>query len=189
MLKEALKDPLNNKFIFVSGDAVPIQHFDYVYKQVLQHPLSIIHYSWNHHQDQNSSFYSACRILHGIPADKQFKNSQWVILNRKHAELMVQDQSIVATVVKFPCNDEHYPSTFLAMHNLLHEVVNQAATLTVWQRGQNHPLTFKNMQDPYESELLVEAMNQGVLFARKFDQKCDMGQLQSMVNTYARVRS
>ena len=78
------------------------------------------------------------------------------------------------------------PTTFLAMHNLLHEVVNQATTLTVWHRGYSHPFTFTNMRDRYQSELLIEAMNQGILFARKFDQKCDIQQLQGMINKYAR---
>jgi hypothetical protein len=188
LLKEALKDPLNKKFIFCSDDSAPIQNFDYVYQQVLQHPLSIADYLWNHHQDRDNPRYVPRRILKGIPSDKQFKNSQWVILNRKHAEMMVKDTKVIDIVTQYFCADEHYPITFLAMHNCLHEVVNQATTLYVWrpfpERPGPHPLVFNNVKDFYQKALLVRAMNQGVLFARKFDKNCDMETVQAWVKKY-----
>jgi hypothetical protein len=186
MLKEALRDSLNEKFVFVSGDSVPIQKFDFVYQQLMQHPLSIFNYSWNNHQDPDSTFYYLKRVLEGIPSDKQFKNSQWVVLNRKHAEMMVKDNEIISLVVQSDCDNEHYPSTFLAMHHLLREVVNQPTMLTLWHRGYAHPFIFTNMEDRYQTEQLSEAMNQGILFARKVDKKCDIGKLQTLINKYAR---
>jgi hypothetical protein len=186
LLKEALRDPLNEKFVFVSGDSVPIQTFNFVYQQLMQHPLSIFNYHWNHHQDRDSSFYHPMRILEGIPDDKQFKNSQWVVLNRKHAEMMVKDQEILPLVAQSVCDNEHYPSTFLAMHTLLSEVVNQPTMLTLWHRGYSHPFTFTDMDDRYQTEQLTEAMNQGILFARKIDEKCDIAKLQNLINKYAR---
>jgi hypothetical protein len=186
MLREALKDPLNEKFIFLSGDSLPIQHFDYVYQQIMQHPLSIFNYSWNNHQDADSSFYYAGRILKGIPSDKQHKNSQWIILNRKHAIMMVEDKEFITTITQYPCDNEHYPSTFLAMHGLLHEVANQPTMLTIWNRGYDHPFTFKSVEDRYQAELLTEAMNQSILFARKFDKKIKQDQLVTLIEKYAR---
>jgi hypothetical protein len=186
MLKEALQDPLNEKFVFVSGDSVPIQKFDFVYQQLMQHSLSIFNYSWSSHQDPDSTFYYPKRILNGIPYEKQFKNSQWIVLNRKHAEMMVKDSEILSLIVQTPCDNEHYPSTFLSMQNLLSEVVNQPTMLTLWHRGYAHPFTFTDMNDRYQIEQLAEAMNQGVLFARKFDKKCDVGQLQTLIDKYAR---
>lgn len=186
MLREALKDPLNEKFIFLSEDSLPIQNFDYVYQQIMQHPLSIFNYQWNNHQDKDSSFYWEGRILNGIPFDKQHKNSQWIVLNRKHAVMMVEDKEIIATVAQCSCDNEHYPSTFLAMHDLLHEVVNKATMLTVWNRGYAHPFTFTSVKDRYQAELLTEAMNQGILFARKFDQTMKEEELATHITKYAR---
>jgi hypothetical protein len=186
ILKEALKDPSNEKFVFVSGDSVPIQKFDFVYQQLMQHSLSVFNYSWNNHQDPDSTFYYPKRKLEGISYDKQFKNSQWVVLSRKHAQMMVDDDEVISRVVQSTCDNEHYPSTFLAMQNLLSEVVNQPTMLTLWHRGYAHPFTFSDMDDRYQTEQLTEAMNQGVLFARKFDKQCDVEKLQNLIDKYAR---
>jgi len=174
LLKEALKDPTNEKFVFVSGDSLPIQKFNFVYQQLMQHSLSIFNYSWNNHQDPDSTFYYPKRKLDGIPYEKQFKNSQWVVLSRKHAEMMVEDNEIISQVIQSTCDNEHYPSTFLAVQNLLSEVVNQPTMLTLWHRGYAHPFTFNDMDDRYQTEQLSEAMNQGILFARKFDKQCNV---------------
>lgn len=185
MLEQALQDPKNEKFIFLSGDCLPLQKFEYVYQQIMQHPLSIIPYWWNNHQDPDSSYYFAKRTLHGIPADKQFKNSQWVVLNRKHAQMMVDDTSIIDIVSKYPCDNEHYPSTFLAMHNCLKEAVNQQTTFTLWHRGYKHPFTFGNLEDRWQFDTLLEVINQGMLFARKFENNFNEEQFQKMVDKYA----
>ncbi len=169
MLKAALEDPENTKFVFVSNDSLPIQQFDYIYQQLTKHQFSIFPYWRNHHQYQDSSFYYAPRIVADIPADKQYINPQWVVLNRKHAELMVRDQSIIEKVEVLTADNEHYPSTFLAMHDLLHtEVINQSVMFVEWHRGYKHPYTFTNLEDRYQAELLTEAIIKGVLFARKF---------------------
>lgn len=185
LLAEAVKDPHNKKFIFLSGDSVPLQTFAYVYQELMKHDFSIFPYWWNHHQDVNSPFYLHARILKGIPAHQQYINPQWVILDRQHAEMMVADTEIISLIEQTVLDNEHHASTFLAIKGRLREVIKQENMLVVWQKGQDHPLIFNNMQDSYQRETMIEGIIRGKLFARKFDRSCNAADIQALINRYA----
>ncbi len=185
MLKKALENPENQKFIFVSGDSVPLQTFPYIYQEVMKHDFSIFEHWWNHHQDPVSSFYYEGRILKDIPQEHQRINPQWVILNRKHAQLMIEDKTILPLIIQTTSDQEHYPSTFLSLKGCLSEIIQQPIMLVVWNRGYKHPYTFDNMEDRYQRELVVEAISCGKLFGRKFDQSCKSESIQAIISQYA----
>lgn len=170
LLREALKDKDNQKFIFLSESTIPLQPFDFVYETLMSNSKSQFAYEHNYHPD---------RVWESIPTDKSLKNSQWVVLNRKHAELMVKDTTLINIMTKSHYDNEHYPSNFLAMNNLLHEIEQTDRTLAVWpKQGIVHPVNFKKLKQNKYTPLLIDAIKEEkYLFARKFDKTCNLNDL------------
>lgn len=166
LLKEALRDPDNQKFVFLSESTIPLQTFDYVYKTLTADNLSRFDYYPNYHKDRN---------FKPIPFNQQYKNSQWVVLNRKHAQLMINDQRYLDIITNYYFDNEHYPSTFLANQNLLNEIVKCDTTLVIWAGQSPHPHTFKNLKEDKFTEFLIKAIkSKQFLFARKISTDCDL---------------
>ncbi len=170
LLREALKDKDNQKFIFLSESTIPLQPFDFVYETLMSNSKSQFAYAHN---------YDSNRTWESIPTEKALKNSQWVVLNRKHAELMVKDTTLINIMTKSPFDNEHYPSNFLAVNNLLHEVEQTDRTFTVWPKsGLSHPISFKKIKRNKFTPLLMDAIKEKkYLFARKFDKTCNLNDL------------
>ena len=167
LLKEALKDSTNEKFIFLSESTIPLQSFDDVYTSLMSHPFSQFYYTKNYHTNRSFPPY---------PSSKLYKNYQWIVLSRAHAELMVADTELITYFIASPHDQEHYPSTFLAHHRLLDEVIKKDATLVLWDdEGEAHPHTFVDLTtDIFFTKLLTALSEQKALFARKFSRECDL---------------
>jgi Core-2/I-Branching enzyme len=166
LLKEALKDPANEKFIFVSESTIPLQSFDYVYAYLTSNPCSHFYYCKN---------YQTNRSFPPYPSANLYKNSQWVILSRAHAELMVIDTELIGYFLTAPHDQEHYPSSLLAHHGLLDEVIKKDTTLAVWDEEGWSPHTFTDLTtDRYFTRLLTAVTEEKGLFARKFAPQCDL---------------
>ena len=182
LLREAVKDPGNQKFIFLTETTIPIRDFETIYRRVFEDQNSIFDFVPNPHLDQrNLALYNPERIL-PLPAAVQYKNSSWIILNRKHAELLAQDSHFIELTSQYPIDNEHYPSTFLAMTGHLGEVTNRYLTLDFWAysnpRDNHYPFTFYDLQDELEWGLLLKTMQSDEhLFARKFTKECDLSRL------------
>lgn len=160
LLKFALKDLKNMKFIFISESTIPLQNFDYVYKSLFSHPHSQFNFFPNPNLDRN---------FPPISKDKIFKNSQWVVLNRKHAEQMVADSIFLPLIASKPYDNEHYPSTFLLNKGLSHEILKNDVTLVIWKGTAAHPHIFTNINsDPFAKPLFDAINKKQFLFARKF---------------------
>ncbi len=171
LLKEALKDPDNQKFVFLSETTIPLQNFDDMYNRLMKHDRSNFHYQKNPH---------ASRTFGSIPSDHIHFNSQWVILNRKHAELMAEDSFFINEMTRDRFDNEHYPSTFLASKKMLKEVEKKDLTMVVWT-GDKHPHEFSNLsKDPYKDDLLKVINKKRFLFARKF-KRCDLSLLKELL--------
>lgn len=181
LLKEALKDQKNGKFVFLSESTLPLQSFDTVYTTVMADSKSIFSYHKNPHSSVDNSRYSY-RNLSLIPAEYRYKTSQWVILNRKHAQLVADDVTCLPKVVQYEADNELYFGTLLASHNLLHEVIPLDMTYVDWQKdnkkGRILPHEFNDLCDKYEANQIVNAINNGMLFMRKFAADIDLTALQ-----------
>lgn len=120
------------------------------------------------------------RSLKRIAKNFRYKNSQWIILNRKHAELMVRDTKYLPIVTTYQSDQELYPATFLASQNLLNEILPQDTCYVNWERrnppGADHPnpFVFKDFSDEYTFNCIVNAIKQKYLFARKFTASADL---------------
>ena len=183
LLKEALKDPDNAKFVFVSESTIPLKSFDAIHQQLMATNKSMFYYEKSQHHDKNYSNYEPRRDLKPFTPEYQYKNAQWVILNRTHAQLMAQDNHYRRLLVNRFSDQEHYPSTFLAIKGLLHEVMRKDMTYVDWTRRSRVPKThpypyyFYDMTNPEDYNMIVQAIEKGFLFARKFTKDCDLSPL------------
>ena len=198
LLKEALKDPDNEKFIFLSESTIPLQDFPTIYEKVTYTYKSIFPFCHNPHLDatRDGTFWHYHNFqprahLHPIPPRLQYKNPQWIILNRKHAQLMVEDTKYIEMIAEYPCDNEHYPATFLAIKGLLDEVINYQTTYDDWiaTNSPRSPFTFTDLQNEIELKLATRAIKGGLysrptpyLFGRKFAEDCDLTPLDKHLN-------
>lgn len=169
LLRVALQDPHNDKFIFVSESCVPIQPFSYFFTTLINQDASIMRF-WPNDRSAPK------RSLAKLPQPYRYANQQWIILNRKHATLMAYDQKYLTLIAEYDCDNEHYPSSFLALSNKLSEVKNQLSTLVDWERAEEgaHPYIFKNfIENPQDLEIIQQAHDDGLFFVRKVAASCD----------------
>lgn len=182
LLKEALNDPSNSKFVFASESTIPLQSFDTVYAHLMQDDASWFWYQKNPHMKHGDA-YNGARDLWPIPHQHQFKNSQWVVLNRKHAQILVNDTKALTFITAHKSDQEHCPSTVLSLHNLLSEVKPVDTTLVIWDKKDHvgtdiecSPYAFSDLEKyPEELTMLCRAIKeQKFLFARKILQNCSL---------------
>lgn len=191
LLKEALTDPDNEKFIFVSESTIPLARFDTMYKKVTETPHSIFMYYPNPHLVEGTIFFNKARHLDPIPPELQYKNYQWVVLSRKHAQLMVEDTYYISIIEKHALDNEHYESTFLACQGLLAEIHQKSMTYVYWPAHVRspHPYSFVNFEDPAEFSRAAQAVSRGYLFMRKIDKNCILAPLEKILPYYNQTRS
>lgn len=190
ILKEALKDPLNQHFIWLSGACIPIKSFNYVYNYL----------------DAGKSYYNimlygqvfprANYALNYIEKNKIKKANMASIINRKHAELFVNNEDNIKKWFKNIDNvDEHVYISLLYHYNLENELIltdNLAAGAIIfaqWSDMENYKIFDKSIKEndytykyicPEELEYLI---NSESLFARKFLPGCKgLENLNSMLN-------
>ena len=123
LLKEALKDPLNEKFVYLSESTIPVKSFDSVYTKLMSQSESFMWYTKNPHTS---------RTFKPLTPESIYKNWTWCVLNRKHAQLMVDDNEYLPIMSQRPFDCEHYPSTFLHAKELQHEIINEDLTYNLW---------------------------------------------------------
>ncbi|OJU80484.1 MAG: hypothetical protein BGO10_06200 [Chlamydia sp. 32-24] len=167
LLQEALKNPLNEKFIFLSESCIPLRSCKETHKILLSFPESQM--CWNDIWWRGDP----ARTLTEFPPEHHLGNHQWIILNRKHAELMANDNYWIHLANNHICSDEAYPATFFSMCGVLDEFRNELTTYVDWFRGS--PYTFCEDNEENEDALIqAKCSSHGIfgaslcLFARKF---------------------
>ena len=104
MMKEALKDPLNTKFILVSDSCIPIVSFDIFYNEVMKDEKSRINIHVNNLERYDN-------IINPPFSKNEFTkhSGSGLILNRKHTELIVlQLNTFKKDWKNVEIPDEHY---------------------------------------------------------------------------------
>jgi hypothetical protein len=197
LLRWALEDPENEIFIFVSESTIPFCDFSTIYDRVMTARKSIFPFVSNAiHLDpmRSGTFwgyhnYQPRRNMHPIPEELQYRTSQWTILNRKHAEVIVQDTEHLEIISKIICDNEHYTATILAIHGMLDEVENYQITYDDWiiTSSPSSPFTFTDLQDTIQYKTLKRAINgtlyspQKYFFGRKFAKDCDLTPIDALL--------
>jgi hypothetical protein len=110
------------------------------------------------------------------------KASQWCILNKKHSNLMLSEESSnhINLYKNICAPDEHCYITIIFINNLQHELIttlcssNDATTFTNW-KGSNYifPSTsgLKNYDSVSDAEI-NHLLNSKCFFGRKFNRDC-----------------
>ena len=182
ILKVALKDPCNKHFIWLSQACIPIKSFNYVYDNL----------------DMDKSYYNIspdCQLedkvdslLKYVKEDNIKKASMPSIINRKHAQLFINNQdNIMLWFNDIKANpDEIIYITLLHHFNLKHELVltpnisANAIIFTAWGDMKNYK-TFNNSKltktTPNQYEYICKdelnyLLTSKSMFARKFEDKC-----------------
>jgi hypothetical protein len=134
MLKEALKDKLNKKFILVSDSCIPIVPFDDLYKELMKDDKSIINIFYNQMQRYDQI------IKPQFSKDKFTKSAaQGLVFNRKHAELLVTSLEHYKNNWKnMECVDEHYFCNILRELDPNFELNNKnnKFTFDIWNKDE-----------------------------------------------------
>jgi hypothetical protein len=182
LLQEALKDPDNQKFIFLSESTIPLRDFYTVYQRVFATEKSLFTYFPNPHQQPGDPRYFS-RSLNCFPRKFRYKNWQWIILNRRHAYLMACDQKIIEYVALYQCDNELYAATFLSILGMLDQVESIDTTYVNWNRKnppaaqQAYPFIFTDLHANDQLKNVLDAIDTGYLFARKFAAETDLSPL------------
>lgn len=194
VLKEALKDPLNQHFIWLSGACIPVKSFNYVYNYL----------------DVNNSYFNLMKERK-IPYDSiNFTNENNItkasmssILNRKHSEIYVDNNDNIKIwfneIDKINKNlwedpnrsisfaiDEIVYLTLINHYNLQNEIKTtynlgiNSIIINQWTENSNSKKYNKSKYhetEPFEylyicPEELESLIHSDSLFARKFTPEC-----------------
>lgn len=182
LLKEALTDPLNKNFIFVSNSCIPLKSFDKIYNKLDPN------FSYFSMMKKDNEIIPRCKPLTKYIDNKYIrKASQWCILNRKHSELLVNDHN--NTIKWFDFNgcvpDEHYYITFLHYFNMENELIKiydnteNFTTFVVWfdlkyKYKNNIEYNFPKTYTYISQEELDYLISSPCFFGRKFHKDCKM---------------
>ena len=157
MIAEALKDPDNQYFMLLSEKCMPLYDFDHTYEQIVETGKSwIFNYKWTSSPQQNTNRWKALhdRVkYHPNGLDLEFgqfyKQSQWMLLTRSHAELIVANNHIANQFHRMSAPDEHYYVNLLRqkIRSFDSEVVNYPITYVNWKDNSDgsHPLEFNSV--------------------------------------------
>ncbi|KAL3378882.1 hypothetical protein AABB24_004686 [Solanum stoloniferum] len=151
LLQHALMDPLNERFVFLSDSCIPLYNFSYTYDYIMSTPNSFV----DSFADTKEGRYNP-KMDPIIPVQSWRKGSQWAVLNRKHADIVVKDE-ILFPMFQLHCKkkplpefwrdqyvppdtskihncipDEHYVQTLLAHEGLEGEITRRTLTHTAW---------------------------------------------------------
>ncbi|KAJ8428882.1 hypothetical protein Cgig2_021049 [Carnegiea gigantea] len=134
LLENALMDPSNERFVFLSDS--------YTYDYVMSTPTSFV----DSFADTKEGRYNP-KMDPIIPFRNWRKGSQWVVLNRKHAETVVKDGTL------FPVFQQH-----CKQEGLEEEITRRSLTYTGWdlsasrdrERRGWHPVTYKHSDATHE---------------------------------------
>ena len=122
LVKEALKDPLNEWFCLMSESCIPLLSFPKFRYSLLSFNKSIINACFMDpgEMELKSRWRPALDDV-GLKKEHWRKSATWFALKRSHAEVFVNEEKTEPGWEKVPCCDEHYLPTILAMNNLDNE--------------------------------------------------------------------
>lgn len=198
LLRLALQDDNNTRFVFISQACIPLKSFEYIYKDAMS-----MDKSWISEcipvQDRdtiNPRKYicydcSTDRYKHvverGYPSEYMKKSSNWMMVIKKHAFLFVNDEKQIIDIYDdhqniFWAPDEHIYISYLYYNHLEHEIQirEEPMTFTYWSGDiPNYPFQsnhsgLKNYDIISAEEISYLRHDTACWFARKFNASCSI---------------
>ncbi len=174
LLREALLDSSNQFFVFASESCIPVRPFEDLVRFLKLDPRS--HFTWQTVEDLRklNLLTKASRIDNAprIPTKYWAFHSQWIVLNREAAVLVVEDDFTEAmSEVDVP--DECYIGTVLRIKGYpLEEFVTQhQLTWATFVDTNPHPNSYRIV----DSDFAASLYSSGCFFARKFPAASNVG--------------
>lgn len=178
MIEDALLDPDAYKFIFLSQHCIPLKSFNYIYTELISNNASI----FNEAVD-GQCFPRCVSLLKHYPASQIKKASQWCILNREHAQLMIDHKNEVEHFSAVTAPEEIYYLTMImrygntSFQKLIRtsNLASGATTFTNWENMKEYPYVIDEGLKTYKDisvEELKYLLKAPCLFGRKFDRSC-----------------
>jgi hypothetical protein len=165
LIQEAVKNPENVRFAFLSESCIPLYSLKYIYKKIMSDEFTHMFFRkpWWPSNDP--------RELHLINSKYRYGNWEWIVMNRDHAEVVANDKKVIKIISSHPHDQESYFSTLFAIHGCLFEqTYNKTYTYMNWEHSPNggaSPYLFTE-ESAFSKALIEEAYSDGALFARKF---------------------
>ncbi len=180
MLEDALLDTDAYKFIFLSQHCIPLKSFNHVYNELTSNEASI----FNEAVD-GQCFPRCVSLLKHYPASQIKKASQWCILNREHAQLMIDHKDEVEYFTSITAPEEIFYLTMIMRYgNKSYQklirtpnLASGATTFTNWENMKEYPYVIEEGLKTY-TEISVDELKYLLrapcLFGRKFDRSCNL---------------
>ena len=179
MLTQALKDPQNKHFIWLSDSCIPIKSFNHVY-DFLDDTKSYFNIA-----PDSQVFPRATSVLKFIEKDNIKKANMASILNRKHANILAQNETNINKWFQNINNVDEIVYITLLYHNGLKEeleltpnIAAGAIIVAQWSDMANYKIFEKSIKlndytykyiCPEELTYLIRSES---LFCRKFLENC-----------------
>ncbi len=166
LLRNALEDKNNTKFIFVSDTCIPIRSFNYIYDFLKNETRSFILL-------QREQVYPRYDFLKEVfEIENIWKHSDWIILNREHSELFTENENqiieLFSTNYKNITRKLWFPTeciygTYLSHIGRVDEIKRMSSTCADWSKGGPNPKHFNNFNNKELDNFLLKTC----FFARK----------------------
>lgn len=184
LIKEALKNPENTKFVLLSESCVPLYPLSTIYHVLTKDTFSYVDYKrpWWPRKD--------AREIIEIPLKHRYGSSEFMVLSREHAQHVAQDKTVIEIISRHPIDNEAYFPTLFSIKNCLGSCKNHSYTYVNWEhRGKNpsHPYSFER-HDTLSKTLIKQAYAQGKLFMRKVAKTFPEGALLSYMKAFDQER-
>lgn len=174
LLREALMDKENEHFIFVSQSCIPMKSFHVIY-QLLDPSKSYFNV-----MPQTQCFPRCDSLLSHIPREHIQKSYTWNIYNRKHANVMLEEENTIDLYRSVYGPDEIYFITSMYRRGLENEIITtpnsaqDATTFTNWDDMNYRYVSTYSLKnyDEISKEELMYLLQSKCLFGRKFNVAC-----------------
>lgn len=163
LLANALLDPHNARFVFLSESDIPIRSFNFIYKYLLKSSAS---FTGGPHKTIREPKLGVSVI--GRRTMSKWKHGEaWSELSRKHARMLVEDWEYFGKGVEY-CRkthsntcvlDENLLQTILTIKDSKH-VANRTVMSTDWKKQGAHPKEY-SVED-VTRELIIGLQNEDV---------------------------
>ncbi|AYV85051.1 MAG: hypothetical protein Satyrvirus2_62 [Satyrvirus sp.] len=175
LIKAALQDLDNYKFINVSQACIPFKSFDYIYDFLTKDNFAHFNVA-----PQKQCLPRCISVLDNLPHYRIYKSSNWFILNRSLAELVNTNDKFIDYFKDVRNPEQHFFITMVYDYWRHKEIIatdnlaEGATTFTNWQDmnykypSQKNLKNYKNISNN-ELQYLLDAP---CLFGRKFDKGC-----------------
>jgi len=141
LLKAALADPENTKFVLCSESCVPLCTFRELHSDVTAHQKS--YFDFMALSDYINRYGQMQQPKPGqnrpfIPLSSFKKHATWWILDRRHAQIIVTKQKqYLTTFKKVMVPDEHFFATVLWNESQQHDIICKQTTFVNWDANIN----------------------------------------------------